>query len=71
MPRYMLDTDTCSSIMKRSEPLVLRRLQGVSVTDVCMSVVTKAELLYGVAGFAEACAGCRRAHRVPPVRRGP
>jgi tRNA(fMet)-specific endonuclease VapC len=48
MPRYMLDTDTCSYIMKRSSPLVLRRLQAVSVTDVCMSVITKSELLYGV-----------------------
>jgi tRNA(fMet)-specific endonuclease VapC len=44
----MLDTDTCSYIMKRSHPLVLKRLQAVSVDDVCMSVVTKAELLYGV-----------------------
>jgi tRNA(fMet)-specific endonuclease VapC len=44
----MLDTDTCSYIMKRSEPLVLKRLQSVPLTDVCMSVVTKAELLYGV-----------------------
>ena len=48
MPRYMLDTDTCSYIVKRSHPLVLKRLQSVPVRDVCMSVVTKAELLYGV-----------------------
>jgi tRNA(fMet)-specific endonuclease VapC len=48
MARYMLDTDTCSSIMKRSSPPVLRRLQAVPVTDVCMSVITKSELLYGV-----------------------
>jgi tRNA(fMet)-specific endonuclease VapC len=48
MARFMLDTDTCSYIMKRSHPLVLKRLQSVSVDDVCMSVVTKAELLYGV-----------------------
>lgn len=48
MPRFMLDTDTCSYIMKRSHPLVIKRLQAVPVTDVCMSVVTKAELLYGV-----------------------
>jgi tRNA(fMet)-specific endonuclease VapC len=48
MPRFMLDTDTCSYIMKRSHPLVLKRLQSVSVDDVCMSIVTKAELLYGV-----------------------
>lgn len=48
MPRFMLDTDTCSYIMKRSHPPVLKRLQTLSVDDVCMSVVTKAELLYGV-----------------------
>jgi tRNA(fMet)-specific endonuclease VapC len=48
MPRYMLDTDTCSYIMKRSHPAVPKRLQAVPVTDVCMSVITKAELLYGV-----------------------
>ena len=29
MPRFMLDTDTCSYIMKRSHPLVLKRLQSV------------------------------------------
>lgn len=46
--RFMLDTDTCSYIMKRSPPLVLKRLQTFSVDAVCMSVVTKAELLYGV-----------------------
>lgn len=48
MSRFMLDTDTCSYIMKRSHPLVLKRLQSMPVDDVCMSVVTKAELLYGV-----------------------
>jgi tRNA(fMet)-specific endonuclease VapC len=48
MPRYMLDTDPCSYIMKRTHPALLKRLQSVPVTDVCMSVITKAELLYGV-----------------------
>ena len=48
MARYMLDTDTCSCVMKRSSAAVLRRLQAVPVADVCMSVVTKSELLYGV-----------------------
>jgi len=48
MARYMLDTDTCSCIMKRSSPSLLRRLKATPVTDVCMSVVTKSELLYGV-----------------------
>jgi tRNA(fMet)-specific endonuclease VapC len=48
MPRFMLDTDTCSYVLKRSQPLVLKRLQSLPVSDVCMSVITKAELLYGV-----------------------
>ena len=48
MPRYMLDTDTCSYVMKRSHPLVLKRLQALPLSEVCMSVVTRAELLYGV-----------------------
>lgn len=48
MHRFMLDTDTCSYIMKRSHPLVLKRLQSVPVGAVCMSVVTKAELMCGV-----------------------
>jgi len=46
--RYMLDTDTCSYIMKRSSPALIERLRSVPVEDVCMSVVTNAELRYGV-----------------------
>jgi tRNA(fMet)-specific endonuclease VapC len=48
MPRYMLDTDTCSYIVKRSSDVLLRRLQRVAVDDVCVSVITKSELLFGV-----------------------
>lgn len=48
MARYMLDTDICSYVMKRSSDAVLQRLGAVAVEDVCMSVVTKAELMYGV-----------------------
>ena len=48
MPRFMLDTDTCSCIIKRWRPPVLMRLQAVPIGDVCASVITKAELLYGV-----------------------
>lgn len=48
MPRYMMDTDTCSYIMKHANQAVLRRLQNTSVSDVCLSVITKAELLFGV-----------------------
>jgi len=48
MSRYMLDTDTCSYIMKRSSGAVLKRLQNVPVNDVCISVISKSELLFGV-----------------------
>lgn len=48
MPRFMLDTDTCSFIVKRSNEAVLKRLQTVPVNDVCISVITKSELLLGV-----------------------
>jgi tRNA(fMet)-specific endonuclease VapC len=48
MPRYMLDTDTCSYIMKRSHDAVLVRLKKVPVSDVCISVITKSELMFGV-----------------------
>ena len=48
MARYMLDTDTCSYIMKRSNQTVVKRLRAVPVAEVCISVITKSELLYGV-----------------------
>ncbi len=48
MPRYMLDTDTCSYVMKRSSDAVLKRLEKVPVSDVCICVISKSELLYGV-----------------------
>ncbi|MBI4886213.1 MAG: type II toxin-antitoxin system VapC family toxin [Acidobacteria bacterium] len=48
MGRYMLDTDTCSYIMKRSHPTVLKRLRAIPVTDISISVISKSELLYGV-----------------------
>jgi tRNA(fMet)-specific endonuclease VapC len=49
MSRYMLDTDTCSYIMKRSNDALLKRLRRTPVSEVCISVITKSELLYGVA----------------------
>jgi tRNA(fMet)-specific endonuclease VapC len=48
MPDYMLDTDICSYIMKRSSQELLKRLQQVRVSQVCISVITKSELWFGV-----------------------
>jgi tRNA(fMet)-specific endonuclease VapC len=45
----MLDTDTCSCVMRAATPAVDRRLAEAGVEQVCISVVTKAELLFGVA----------------------
>jgi len=44
----MLDTDTCSYVMKRSNQAVLKRLRQTQVSDVCISAITKSELLFGV-----------------------
>jgi tRNA(fMet)-specific endonuclease VapC len=48
MAEYMLDTDISSYIMKRSHDAVLRKLQQVPIAAVCISVITKSELLFGV-----------------------
>ena len=48
MPLFMVDTDICSYVMKRSNKRLLKKLAGVPLAEVCMSVVTKAELLFGV-----------------------
>ncbi len=47
MARYILDTDICSYIMKRSHPVLLERIRSVPLSDQAVSVVTMAELLYG------------------------
>lgn len=48
MSKYMLDTDTCAFILRKSSPVLLQRIQKVPLHQQCMSVVTLAELLYGV-----------------------
>ena len=48
MAHYLLGTDICSYIMKRSHPVLLERIRSVPIADQAMSAVTAAELLYGV-----------------------
>jgi tRNA(fMet)-specific endonuclease VapC len=48
MAVYMFDTDISSYIVKRSHDNALRRLQKVPVGDVCISGITKWELMFGV-----------------------
>lgn len=48
MLRYMLDTDISSYIMKGSEPSVMKRLASIAVGELCISAISKAELLFGI-----------------------
>ena len=49
MIRYMLDTDTCISLLKARPEKISRRLSRLPVEDVGISSVVAAELWYGVA----------------------
>lgn len=46
--RYLLDTDTCSYIMRQKPPAVWQRLNQIGVGNVAVSVMTVAELRFGV-----------------------
>jgi tRNA(fMet)-specific endonuclease VapC len=48
MELFLLDTDICSYIMKRSHARLLKKLQAVEIERITISVVTEAELLYGI-----------------------
>lgn len=45
---YMLDTDTCAFVLRRASEALLQRIQSVPLRQQVMSVVTYADLLYGV-----------------------
>ena len=49
MTRYLLDTNIASHIIKGDIPRVRERLVAVPMHSVALSVVTQAELQYGVA----------------------
>ncbi|MBP6514004.1 MAG: type II toxin-antitoxin system VapC family toxin [Steroidobacteraceae bacterium] len=48
-PRYMLDTNIASYMLRGGNPALSRRLAAVPMASVCISAVTQGELLYGVA----------------------
>jgi len=47
--RFMLDTNMASYIIKGANDAVQKRLENVPMASVCISAVTQAELLRGVA----------------------
>jgi tRNA(fMet)-specific endonuclease VapC len=48
MPLYMLDTDTVSCVIRGQTPLLDARVAAVPKKHLCISAVTRGELLYGV-----------------------
>ncbi len=46
--QYMLDTDICSYIIRSRSARIQNRLAAVNPEDVCVSVITRAELVYGL-----------------------
>jgi len=44
----MLDTDMASYVIKRHSPAILARLADLPPSRVCVSAITRAELLYGL-----------------------
>ena len=45
---YLLDTGTCVTLLRRNSPSLLKRLQSINPIRLAMSIVTWAELQYGV-----------------------
>jgi tRNA(fMet)-specific endonuclease VapC len=48
---YLLDTDTCSYIAKRSRPSVVRRYDQLKSDEWAISAINYAEILYGIEPF--------------------
>ena len=53
-PRYLLDTNTVSYIIRGKPPAVRARLKGIPFRQLAISAITEAELLYGVERETEA-----------------
>lgn len=47
--KYLLDTDTCSFIMRQSSAALMERFGGIPGDAVAMSVITQGELMSGLA----------------------
>lgn len=48
MPLYMLDTDTVSYLVRGKAPALDARVAAVGPKQLCISAVTRGELLYGL-----------------------
>lgn len=48
LPLHLLDTDTASFIIKARSPITEAKLAEIPPSRVCVSAVTRAELIYGL-----------------------
>jgi len=51
---YLLDTDTCSYVMRQSNAALLERFSDVADGDAALSVITQGELQTGIAKVPQA-----------------
>jgi tRNA(fMet)-specific endonuclease VapC len=76
---HLLDTDTASFIIKGRSPAIEAKLAAIAPDRVCVSAITRAELMYGlkrlpashrlhvaVCSFSRSC-GCSHGRRTPPT----
>jgi tRNA(fMet)-specific endonuclease VapC len=49
---HMLDTDTASHVVKGRSPEIIEKLSALPPTDLCISAITRGELLYGLKRLA-------------------
>ena len=52
--RYMLDTNIVSHVIKATSPNVDEHMRDRPISNICISVITEAEMLYGLAKKPEA-----------------
>ncbi len=64
-PRYLLDTNTASCIIKGNVPRARERLLKVPMSQLLISAVTEAELLFGAARKREAVRLKNSYRRIP------
>ena len=48
MARYMLDTDIATYVIRGGMPALDERIASVATEELCISAVTRGELLYGI-----------------------
>lgn len=59
--RYMFDTNICIYLMRQHPPEVAKRFALMDYGDIDISVISFAELRYGVERHSESCAVAERA----------